>query len=218
MRQAWGNPSSSHPAGRDQGSHHVGSLLWLGMGAHGRAARSCPAGRKAKELISSARESLARMVGGRPEDIIFTSGGTEVGVGGGIPPSQDPLPAISSQASGDEEGGAEGCRAPSGPSFSPLLSSLQANNMVIHAARRHFHESQARPGDSRGTPHVVTSSVEHDSICLPLEQLVKESLVGEWQRDQQGIGWGHLAADGGLRGRVFSAGVFVEEGGDPLAP
>ncbi|XP_049658184.1 selenocysteine lyase isoform X1 [Accipiter gentilis] len=100
MLQAWGNPSSSHPAGR-----------------------------KAKELIGCARESLARMVGGRPEDIVFTSGGTE------------------------------------------------ANNMVIHTARRHFCESQARPGDGRGTPHIVTSSVEHDSIRLPLEQLVKESLA-----------------------------------------
>ncbi|XP_074448082.1 selenocysteine lyase isoform X5 [Larus michahellis] len=100
MCQAWGNASSSHPAGR-----------------------------KAKELISSARESLARMVGGRPEDIVFTSGGTE------------------------------------------------ANNMVIHTACRHFHGSQARPGGGRGTPHIVTSSVEHDSIRLPLEQLVKESLA-----------------------------------------
>ncbi|KFW67074.1 Selenocysteine lyase, partial [Pygoscelis adeliae] len=77
-----------------------------------------------------ARESLARMVGGRPQDIVFTSGGTE------------------------------------------------ANNMVIHTARRHFRESQARLGDSWGTPHIVTSSVEHDSIRLPLEQLVKENLAG----------------------------------------
>ncbi|NWS58656.1 SCLY lyase, partial [Chunga burmeisteri] len=100
MHRAWGNPSSSHPAGR-----------------------------KAKELIGSARESLARMVGGRPEDIVFTSGGTE------------------------------------------------ANNMVIHTACKHFHESQAGLGDSRGTPHIVTSSVEHDSIRLPLEQLVKENLA-----------------------------------------
>ncbi|KFO98704.1 Selenocysteine lyase, partial [Calypte anna] len=50
----------------------------------------------------------------------------------------------------------------------------QANNMVIHTACRHFQESQAGPGDSRGVPHIVTSSVEHDSIRLPLEQLVKE--------------------------------------------
>ncbi|NXE91340.1 SCLY lyase, partial [Menura novaehollandiae] len=100
MCQAWGNPSSSHPAGR-----------------------------KAKELIGSARESLARMLGGRPEDIIFTSGGTE------------------------------------------------ANNMVIHTACRHFHESWCGTGDSCGSPHVVTSSVEHDSIRLPLEQLAKEGLA-----------------------------------------
>ncbi|KAF4795312.1 Selenocysteine lyase [Turdus rufiventris] len=100
MCHAWGNPSSSHPAGR-----------------------------KAKELISSARESLARMLGGRPEDIVFTSGGTE------------------------------------------------ANNMVIHTACRHFHESQRERGDSRGTPHIVTSSVEHDSIRLPLEQLGREGLA-----------------------------------------
>ncbi|XP_068001465.1 selenocysteine lyase isoform X2 [Melanerpes formicivorus] len=100
MHHAWGNPSSSHPAGRN-----------------------------AKDLIHSARESLARMVGGRPEDIIFTSGGTE------------------------------------------------ANNMVIHAARRHFCESQSRPGDSQKMPHIVTSNVEHDSVRLLLEQLVKESLA-----------------------------------------
>ncbi|NXB32355.1 SCLY lyase, partial [Eulacestoma nigropectus] len=100
MCQAWGNPSSSHHTGR-----------------------------KAKELIDSARESLARMLGGRPEDIVFTSGGTE------------------------------------------------ANNMVIHTACRHFHESQCGTRDSRGTPHIVTSNVEHDSIRLPLEQLGREGLA-----------------------------------------
>ncbi|NXG24428.1 SCLY lyase, partial [Grallaria varia] len=100
LSQAWGNPSSAHPAGR-----------------------------RAKELIDSARDSLARMVGARPEDIVFTSGGTE------------------------------------------------ANNMVIHSACRHFLASRPGPGDSPGTPHVVTSSVEHDSIRLPLEQLGRESLA-----------------------------------------
>ncbi|KFO12798.1 Selenocysteine lyase, partial [Balearica regulorum gibbericeps] len=53
----------------------------------------------------------------------------------------------------------------------------QANNMVIQTACRHFRGSQARPGDSRGAPHIVTSSVEHDSVRLPLEQLVKEKLA-----------------------------------------
>ncbi|KAL2090419.1 hypothetical protein ACEWY4_015107 [Coilia grayii] len=48
MREAWGNPSSSY----------------------------LPAV-KARDIINQARESISRMVGGKPEDIIFTSGGTE---------------------------------------------------------------------------------------------------------------------------------------------
>ncbi|XP_034511389.1 selenocysteine lyase-like isoform X2 [Ailuropoda melanoleuca] len=48
MREAWGNPSSPYPAGR-----------------------------KAKDIIDTARENIAKMIGGRPQDIIFTSGGTE---------------------------------------------------------------------------------------------------------------------------------------------
>ncbi|PNJ34930.1 SCLY isoform 5, partial [Pongo abelii] len=48
MWEAWGNPSSPYSAGR-----------------------------KAKDIINAARESLAKMIGGKPQDIIFTSGGTE---------------------------------------------------------------------------------------------------------------------------------------------
>ncbi|XP_073529135.1 selenocysteine lyase [Phyllobates terribilis] len=48
LQEAWGNPSSSYCAG-------------------------C----KAKQLIESARAHIAKMVRGKPEDIIFTSGGTE---------------------------------------------------------------------------------------------------------------------------------------------
>ncbi|KAK7813387.1 hypothetical protein U0070_007956 [Myodes glareolus] len=48
MREAWGNPSSSYVAGR-----------------------------KAKDIINTARASLAKMIGGKPQDIVFTSGGTE---------------------------------------------------------------------------------------------------------------------------------------------
>ncbi|CAN8199454.1 unnamed protein product [Coccothraustes coccothraustes] len=128
MCQAWGNPSSSHPAGRDQDGPCPSSGWPPWRQEPTGAAGSGPAGSKAKELIGSARESLAKMLGGRPEDIVFTSGGTE------------------------------------------------ANNMVIHTACRHFHDSRGS-GDSRGLPHIVTSSVEHDSIRLPLEQLGKEGLA-----------------------------------------
>uniref|UniRef100_A0A8C4FEK1 Selenocysteine lyase n=1 Tax=Catagonus wagneri TaxID=51154 RepID=A0A8C4FEK1_9CETA len=108
MQEAWGNPSSAYPAGR-----------------------------KAKEIIRAARESLARMVGGRPEDVVFTSGGTE------------------------------------------------SNNLVIHSAVKHFHKTRLSKGDTAerqspvegALPHFVTSSVEHDSIRLPLEHLVEEQVA-----------------------------------------
>lgn len=35
-------------------------------------------GLKAKDILNQSRESVARMVGGKAMDIIFTSGGTEV--------------------------------------------------------------------------------------------------------------------------------------------
>lgn len=105
MTEAWGNPSSSYTAGQ-----------------------------KAKEIIDLARENVALMVGGRPEDIIFTSGGTE------------------------------------------------ANNLVFHSALKYFQEFKAMTQGSSdhdynglfgGVPHFITSSVEHDSVRLPLEHLVK---------------------------------------------
>ncbi|XP_075773958.1 selenocysteine lyase isoform X3 [Pelodiscus sinensis] len=107
-------------------------------GAWGNPSSSYPAGRKAKEIIHEARENLAQMVGGRPQDIIFTSGGTE------------------------------------------------ANNLVIHTALRHFREIQVLGQDRAGEdhkrtagaiPHFVTSNVEHDSVRLPLEHLVKEHMA-----------------------------------------
>ncbi|XP_055964299.1 selenocysteine lyase isoform X1 [Sorex fumeus] len=47
------------------------------QGAWGNPSSTYPAGRRAKDIIGTARENLARMVGGKPRDIVFTSGGTE---------------------------------------------------------------------------------------------------------------------------------------------
>ncbi|XP_058389280.1 selenocysteine lyase isoform X2 [Diceros bicornis minor] len=108
MREAWGNPSSPYPAGR-----------------------------KAKDIINAARKNLAKMIGGKPQDIIFTSGGTE------------------------------------------------SNNLVIHSVVKHFHKIHTSERDTAehhspaegATPHFVTCTVEHDSIRLPLEHLVKEHVA-----------------------------------------
>nr|XP_020732121.1 selenocysteine lyase [Odocoileus virginianus texanus] len=108
MREAWGNPSSSYPAGR-----------------------------KAKEIINTARENLAKMIGGQPQDVIFTSGGTE------------------------------------------------SNNLVIQSMVKHFHKVHTANGDTgghpspvdRALPHIITCTVEHDSIRLPLEHLGEERVA-----------------------------------------
>ncbi|XP_075385602.1 selenocysteine lyase [Tenrec ecaudatus] len=105
MREAWMNPSSSYPAGR-----------------------------KAKEIINRARENLAKMIGGTPQDILFTSGGTE------------------------------------------------SNNLVIHSVVQHFLKNQTSKGAKAerqplgegARPHIITCTVEHDSIRLPLEHLEEE--------------------------------------------
>ena len=94
LRDAWGNPSSSHIAGK-----------------------------KAKEVISLARSRVAKMIGAREDDIIFTSGGTE------------------------------------------------ANNAVFWSVVKHFN---ANYNGSRELPHIITSNIEHDSVSLAIENLVKE--------------------------------------------
>ncbi|XP_060775770.1 selenocysteine lyase isoform X3 [Neoarius graeffei] len=106
LTEAWGNPSSMYLSGL-----------------------------KAKDIINQSRESVARMVGGKATDIIFTSGGTE------------------------------------------------ANNMVFHSAMEHYWKSSMSPEGGREEnyhlngkkilPHIITSNVEHDSVKLVAEHLVK---------------------------------------------
>ncbi|XP_048398860.1 selenocysteine lyase isoform X2 [Stegostoma tigrinum] len=107
MQEAWGNPSSSYTPGK-----------------------------KAKELIDWSRQSVAQMVGGRPEDIVFTSGGTE------------------------------------------------ANNLVFHTAINYYwdhqrqltcsHSSTKTDWMARPLPHIITSNIEHDSVQLAVDNLIKE--------------------------------------------
>ncbi|XP_038858954.1 selenocysteine lyase isoform X2 [Salvelinus namaycush] len=111
LHDAWGNPSSTYTPGV-----------------------------KAKKIITQARENVARMVGGKAEDIIFTSGGTE------------------------------------------------ANNLVFHSALEAYRES-CRTAEQRGErhrhensgtsawplPHILVSNVEHDSVRLTAEHLLKDA-------------------------------------------
>ncbi|XP_060007682.1 selenocysteine lyase isoform X3 [Lagenorhynchus albirostris] len=188
MQEAWGNPSSPYAAGR-----------------------------KAKEIINAARENLAKMMGGRPQDMIFTSGGTEVEAAHGRGPGTFVAFTVG-WLSFDLR-----CAAPEGPPFRtrsrcvfcegvtwgfkgpsifrgthaafhpgrllPFIwfaaSQTWSNNLVIHSVVKHFHKIHAAVGDTAerpspvegALPHIITCTVEHDSIRLPLEHLVEEQVA-----------------------------------------
>ena len=65
--------------------------------------------------------------------------------------------------------------------------SLQSNNLVIQSVVKHFHKVHATNGDTGGhpspvdgaLPHIITCTVEHVSIRLPLEHLREERVAGE---------------------------------------
>lgn len=106
LTDAWGNPSSNYLPGL-----------------------------KAKDTVYHSRDTVARMVGGKASDIIFTSGGTE------------------------------------------------ANNLVFHTAVEHFRKcvtssegnTYIQQLNGRGSlPHIITSNVEHDSIKVAVEHLLKD--------------------------------------------
>ncbi len=73
------------------------------------------------------------------------------------------------------------------------LSSLffldfQANNLVFHTAVEHFRKSKTSAQGDMNTeqlngrgylPHIIISNVEHDSIKLTAEHLVKEGKAGQ---------------------------------------
>ncbi|XP_077998899.1 selenocysteine lyase-like [Glandiceps talaboti] len=100
LRDAWGNPSSSHDAGK-----------------------------KAKAVIDQARSCIAEMINAVSQDIIFTSGGTE------------------------------------------------ANNLVIHTAMKHFHDTFPQSHGSPCLPHIITSNLEHDSVKLVIDNFVDEEKI-----------------------------------------
>lgn len=69
--------------------------------------------------------------------------------------------------------------APSASLTSALCAvPLQSNNWVIHSVVRRFQRTRTAEGIG-ATPHLVTCTVEHDSVRLPLEHLVKEQVAGE---------------------------------------
>lgn len=60
-----------------------------------------------------------------------------------------------------------------------MSGGTEANNMVIHSALEYFRifydeQENCNPGRK---PHIITSNLEHDSIQLPLQNLVEQGRI-----------------------------------------
>src|SRR5712671_3370792 len=90
-------------------------------GEFGNAASIHTFGQRARGAVETAREQVAALIGARPHEIVFTSGGTE------------------------------------------------ADNHAIFGA-------VAAAGSSSSTPHVITSSIEHEAVLNACQALEKQSM------------------------------------------
>lgn len=134
-------------------------------------------------MINQSRENVARMVGSKAEDIIFTSGGTEV------------ISTVRALLLWFWKAAAVLCAGKSFVQNSSMMHAtvghtgiqmfFQANNLVLHTAVEHFRRN-CRPAEqgeghqngSSGLPHIITSNVEHDSVKLVAEHLQKDGKAG----------------------------------------
>ena len=110
---AWGNPSSGYQTGRE-----------------------------ARARVEAARAQVAEMIGAEPEEITFTSGGTEanhlaIWAALELYRGSDPA-AVSTRCPSPETRAAPACHPAS---------------------------------ETRGLPHIVTSNIEHPAVTAPLAQL-----------------------------------------------
>ncbi len=134
-------------------------------------------GAKAKAMINQSREDVARMVGSKAEDIIFTSGGTEVII------TVRALFLLRFCKTGKYFAQNRSIMHATVVHSKQIL--FQANNLVLHTAVEHFRrncraadQGKGHQNGSSGLPHIITSNVEHDSVKLVAEHLQKDGKAG----------------------------------------
>ncbi|MDO8523196.1 MAG: cysteine desulfurase family protein [bacterium] len=109
-------------------------------------------GRRAKEALTKSRETITKLIGAKPDEIIFTSGGTE----------SDNL-AVFGVANAALQVVARAVVSPSSKSDfgTPKKSDFFPGDLVV--------------GQPSGVkPHIIITKFEHHAVLTPCEQLAKE--------------------------------------------
>ena len=112
-------------------------------------------GRRAKDAMQNSRETIAKLIGAKSDEIIFTSGGTE----------SDNLAVF-----GVANAALQAAARASENSLAPSRNKSELNSAT---ARPHleFPSAQAQPSPR---PHVITTKFEHHAVLTPCEQLARE--------------------------------------------
>jgi len=124
-------------------------------------------GRCAKEAMQKSRESIAKLIGAKADEIIFTSGGTEsdnLAVFGAALGANHLFSSRLNEASKFSEPTAQALQDLAQTDGASRAIRQQANMRVL-----------AKPGAEALKPHIITTKFEHHAVLEPCQRLEKEN-------------------------------------------
>jgi cysteine desulfurase len=129
------------------------AMLPYFSGDFGNASSIHTFGQKARSAVETAREQVAALIGARPQEIVFTSGGTEADNHAvfGIAEAAPFTPSLGRRASGEE------ISSLGGPGFSRDVTPVVQNRLQPLEA----------------SPHIITTAIEHEAVLNTCQALEK---------------------------------------------
>ncbi len=155
------------------------AMLPYFSGEYGNASSIHTFGQKARAAVETAREKVAALIGARPQEIVFTSGGTEAdnhaifGIAEASAASASKgrvlstsVAAISSTSEGSDLSAGDEEAISGDPGFSGDVTPAAQD-------RPQFTQRNAGPRKVFPLPHIITTAIEHEAVlntCQALER------------------------------------------------
>ena len=139
----------------------LGAMLPYFSGDYGNASSIHTFGQKARAAVETAREQVAALIGARPQEIVFTSGGTEA--------DNHAIFGIAEAAVSSSlvpEGLSSVIQASSHAALSPFLGGRGLSRSVLSAA-----ENRVQPLAS--PVHIIATAIEHEAVLNTCQALEK---------------------------------------------